>query len=94
MTRVTGKFQITLPKRLAETYGIKVGDEIELMAAGETISIVPAGGSRSTLSASDRLRHFDEATERQRARERARPLEPASERGWAREDLYIRARSR
>src|SRR6266702_1572448 len=42
MTRVTGKFQITLPKRLVDAFGIRVGDEVELVAAGDAIRIVPA----------------------------------------------------
>ena len=39
MSKVTGKFQITLPKRLVDTYGIKVGDEVVLLPAGESISL-------------------------------------------------------
>ncbi len=94
MTRVTGKFQITLPKKLAETYGIKVGDEVELVAAGDVISLVPAGRASTALSVEERLREFDLATQRQRARERGRPLKPARDRGWTREDLYTRGRPR
>jgi hypothetical protein len=35
MTRVTGKSQITLLKRLVDAFGIRVGDEVELVAAGQ-----------------------------------------------------------
>jgi AbrB family looped-hinge helix DNA binding protein len=94
MTRVTGKFQITLPKRLVDTYGIRVGDEVELRAAGEFIAIAPAGASKPRLSLEERLRLFDEATRRQSAREPL-PISTTSEdRGWTRDELYDRGRSR
>jgi len=91
VSKVTGKFQVTLPKRLAVAYGIKVGDELEFAAAGDHIVLRPPG--RKPVDRARRLREFDRATERQRSRERARPLEPASERGWSREELYTRGRS-
>jgi bifunctional DNA-binding transcriptional regulator/antitoxin component of YhaV-PrlF toxin-antitoxin module len=34
MAKVTGKFQITLPKALVERCGIRVGDELELWPIG------------------------------------------------------------
>ena len=96
MTTVTGKYQITLPKRLVDAYGIKVGDEVELVASGEAISIVPARAVRSLLSSDQRLRMFDLATQRQKARERQRPDITAApdDRGWTREELYTRGRPR
>lgn len=95
MTRVTGKFQITLPKRLVDSYGIRVGDEVEIVAAGESIAILPARTQTPVLSAEERLRHFDQATRRQEARqqgEQRRGL--ATDRGWGREELYTRGRPR
>ena len=94
MSKITGKFQITLPKRLADEYGIKVGDDVELIAAGEAISIIPPRAASTTVTTEERLRHFDRATERQSARQRARPLAPAKNRGWSREELYTRGRAR
>jgi AbrB family looped-hinge helix DNA binding protein len=94
MTRVTGKFQITLPKRLVDAFGIRVGDEVELVAAGEAISIVPAHALRSTLSPQDRLRLFDEATQRLKHSAKGKKPPPAKDRGWTREELYTRGRSR
>jgi AbrB family looped-hinge helix DNA binding protein len=93
MTRVTGKFQITLPKRLVDAYGIRVGDEVELTAAGEAIAIVPARAARPRLSLEERLRCFDEATRRQRER-KLLPSGTAEDRGWSRDELYGRARPR
>lgn len=95
MTRITGKFQITLPKRLVDSYGIRVGDEVEIVAAGESIAIIPARTLAPVLSAQERLRHFDQATRRQEARQRGEQRRgAAAERGWDREELYTRGRSR
>jgi AbrB family looped-hinge helix DNA binding protein len=94
MTRVTGKFQITLPKRLVDAYGIRVGDEVELVASGEAIAILPARAARPLLSPDERLRHFDEATRRQAARKQLRTRSSAEERGWTRDELYTRGRPR
>ncbi len=91
MSKVTGKFQVTLPKRLVTAYGIKVGDEVEFSAAGDRIALRPPG--HKPVDRARRLREFDRATERQRNRERTRSLEVASERGWTREELYVRGRS-
>ena len=94
MTRVTGKFQITLPKKLVDTYGIHVGDEVELVASGEVIAIVPAGAGKRRLSLEERLRLFDEATRRQSAREPLPASTTSEDRGWTRDELYDRGRSR
>ncbi len=96
MTTVTGKYQITLPKRLVEAYGINVGDEVDLMAAGETIALVPARARRPSLPPEERLRLFDEASRRQKLRDQTNrlPAGSAQERGWTREELYTRGRPR
>lgn len=94
MSKVTGKFQITLPKRLVDTYGIKVGDEVVLRPAGDGISLVPARHvNDAATNAQQRLRYFDLATERQRKREGKRKFESVKDRGWTREELYKRGRS-
>jgi AbrB family looped-hinge helix DNA binding protein len=94
MTRVTGKFQITLPKRLVDAFGIRVGDEVELVAAGDAIRIVPANAVRSERSLEERLRLFDEATQRAKKRAKEKKLPPANDRGWSRDELYDRGRAR
>ena len=50
MSKITGKFQITLPKRLVDTYGIKVGDDVDLLPAGDSISLVPAGRAKTATA--------------------------------------------
>jgi AbrB family looped-hinge helix DNA binding protein len=95
MARVTGKLQITLPKRLADSYGIRVGDDVEIVAAGESIAIIPARTLTPLLSAEERLRHFDQATRRQETRQRAEQQRGVStDRDWSREELYTRGRPR
>jgi bifunctional DNA-binding transcriptional regulator/antitoxin component of YhaV-PrlF toxin-antitoxin module len=95
MAKVTSKLQVTIPKRLAETYRIAPGDEIAWEAAGDVIRVVPAGRPREPVTVEDRLRLFDQATERQRRRERSGGRRsPARKRGWRREDLYRRGRAR
>lgn len=94
MSKVTGKFQITLPKRLVDTYGIKVGDDLVLLPAGESISLVPARQvSDSAANSRQRLMYFDRATERQRKRESTQKFGSAKDRGWTREELYKRGQS-
>ncbi len=97
MAKVTSKLQVTIPKALADLYGISPGDEIEWQAAGEAIRIAPAGRSRPGTSTEARLRAFDRATARRDAR-REEISEPRGRtRGWTREQLYERpthARSR
>lgn len=90
MSKITGKFQVTLPKRLVITYGMKVGDDVEFCADGDRITLRPA--PRKALDRTHRLREFDRATERQRSRQRAHPLPAAKDRGWSRDQLYSRGR--
>jgi bifunctional DNA-binding transcriptional regulator/antitoxin component of YhaV-PrlF toxin-antitoxin module len=93
VAKVTSKLQVTLPKALADRYHIEPGDEIAWEAAGDVIRIVPPGrGPARDLAA--RLKTFDQATARQRLRERTSSLGRASGRGWTREELYDRGRPR
>ncbi|MBW8876674.1 MAG: AbrB/MazE/SpoVT family DNA-binding domain-containing protein [Acidobacteria bacterium] len=83
MSKVTSKLQVTIPKVVAERYGIRPGDEITWEPAGEVIRVVPPRPPSPRLSLEERLRLFDEATERQRAREAGRPpMGRVTERGW------------
>ena len=92
MAKVTSKLQVTVPKALADQYGIRPGDEIEWQPAGDAIRLVPSRSPRPDVQ--ERLRLFEAATARQRERERLRPLPPEPERGWTREDLYDRRPAR
>ncbi|MPZ52104.1 MAG: AbrB/MazE/SpoVT family DNA-binding domain-containing protein [Acidimicrobiia bacterium] len=94
VAKITGKFQVTLPKRLAEEYELAIGDEIEFVAAGDSISIIPSRIAVGEPTKEERIHQFDEATQRQRIREKSRSFAPADDRGWSREDLYTRGRAR
>jgi AbrB family looped-hinge helix DNA binding protein len=95
MAKVTSKLQITIPKKLAERYGIEPGDDIEWVPAGDAIRIVPARREDpGEVTVERRLELFDRATERQRKRQEESPRAPATDRGWTREELYQRGRPR
>jgi AbrB family looped-hinge helix DNA binding protein len=94
MAKVTGKLQITLPKALADRCGIRVGDELEIRGVGRSIQIDRRARQDSNVLVADRLAQFDSATRRQRARQTGRARVSARSRGWTREDLYTRGRTR
>ena len=97
MARVTSKLQVTIPKAVAERYGIVPGAEIDWLPAGEAIRVVPRTGAQRPADLPRRLQLFDRATERHRARELtvsdAGHIEPP-DRGWTREELYERGGAR
>ena len=79
MSKVTSKLQVTIPKAIAESYGIEPGDEIEFVPAGDVIRVIPPQGRlRRRLSVEERLRIFEESQERQRQREKTM-------KGWPRD---------
>ena len=96
MAKVTSKLQVTVPKAIAQRYGVQPGDDIRFEESGEVIRVVPADAGASTdgLDVAARLRLFDAATERQERREAGRQVRRGSTRGWTREDLYEHGRSR
>lgn len=102
MSKVTSKLQLTVPKAIADRYGIRPGDELEWVPAGDVIRVVQprqTGRSGPRLPVEERLKLFDRATERQRRREATLrkagllPRKPPADRGWKREDLYRRGSS-
>ena len=96
MAKVTSKLQVTVPKALAEHYGIRPGDDIRFEESGEVIRVVPANAGEPTegLDIEARLGLFDAATARQQTREAGRQARRSSTRGWTREELYEHGRSR
>jgi AbrB family looped-hinge helix DNA binding protein len=97
MSKVTSKLQLTLPKRIAEQFGIKPGDEVEFVPAGDVIHVVPPGRKLAPeLSLEERLRLFDSATKRQQeyAKQLPLPTKPTKKRDWTREELYTRGKAR
>src|SRR5262245_52870899 len=97
MARVTSKLQVTVPKVIAERYGIRPGDEIDWVPAGDAIRVVPPARRmpRPKDTRARRLALFDQATERQQERQRGQKRRVRGmDRGWRREDLYRRDRTR
>lgn len=95
MPKVTSKLQLTVPKAIADQFGIKPGDELQWTASGETIRVTPAGKralGQEMRPAKERLELFDQATQRQKRRQaKARKaIARPAERGWNREELYGR----
>ena len=87
---MTSKLQVTIPKAIAERYGIEPGTDILWLPAGEAIRVVPPPAGSHAPDRSRRLELFDAATERARAHRADGRVEPAADRGWRRQDLYGR----
>jgi AbrB family looped-hinge helix DNA binding protein len=94
VAKVTSKLQVTVPKAIADRFGIRPGDDIEWRAEGNAIRVLPRNGQDASLDQESRLRSFDEATARQAPRNRVGRRSRRSGRGWTREELYDRARPR
>lgn len=90
MSRVTSKLQVTIPKAIADRYGIEPGAEIAWLPAGEAIRVVPHARLRQP-DPRRRLQLFDSASERQLKRDQSAPRRRSGGRGWTRDDLYGRA---
>ena len=93
MSKIISKLQVTLPKALADRFGIGPGDHIDWEVAGDTIRVIPAARRRGNKTGPQaQLRLFDQATRRQQERDRA--IDPLllqtaeAGRGWTRQDLY------
>jgi AbrB family looped-hinge helix DNA binding protein len=94
MSKVTSKYQVTVPRTIADRYNIRPGDEIDWVAAGEVIRVIPPGKDLAMDDRESRLRLFDQATDRHRRRLSEQKVHHPGDRGWKREDLYGRGRSR
>lgn len=103
MAKVTSKLQLTVPKTIADIYGIRPGDELRWIPNGEAIRVEmirPGMAPGPALTTQERLELFEQAMKRQDQREdEARkagmhPTQPAGGRGWTREELYDRGRTR
>jgi AbrB family looped-hinge helix DNA binding protein len=93
MSKVTSKYQVTVPRAIAEEYNIHPGDEIEWIPAGDGIRVLTPSRSER-LPKEERLRLFKEMIERHRKGGDSTKAPLPSSRGWTREELYTRGRSR
>ena len=90
MAKVTKKLRSTVPKAIASQYGIRPGDRVELIPAGETIRMIPSRRLKP-ISAQERLCIFDGIIKRVDARaaeHNGKPAHRGDDRSWTREDLY------
>lgn len=96
MSKVTTKFQVSVPKALADQYGIEPGDDLVWEPAGEALRVrLAEPRTVYAVDGRERLRLFDAATRRQAERQARRKLRAPSDRGWTRDELYDRdARAR
>lgn len=90
MSKVTSKYQVSIPRALAERIGIRIGDELAWEDAAGTLRARVATAAKMRMTLKERLRLFDAATARQADRDRRRRLPRGKGRGWKREDLYTR----
>ena len=90
MAKVTGKFQVTLPKSAVDQCGIQIGDTLVVRVSGGAMQITRSAADDPGHRIRDRLLHFDRATRRRRDR----ALATGAARGWTREELYDRGRAR
>ncbi len=95
MSKVTSKYQVTLPRKIARAHRIAPGSEIAFVSNGESLRVLVDRGIESEVRGgrATALESFDEASERQVERNR-RILKQIggaagrTGRGWTRDDLY------
>lgn len=90
MSKVSSKYQITIPKRLAEEQGIVPGTELLMESAGDGLRLSRDFSGEREIEREQALASFDAATQRQEARRGAagKRRKQYESRGWTREDLY------
>jgi bifunctional DNA-binding transcriptional regulator/antitoxin component of YhaV-PrlF toxin-antitoxin module len=79
---------VTIPKAIADRYGIEPGEEIDFLPAGDAIRVVLRADRERQPDRVRRLSLFDRATERQRARDETPRQAEHDDRGWRRDELY------
>ncbi len=96
---MTSKLQLTVPKKIADLYGIRPGDELDWVPAGDSIRVElvrKKARSGEQLSPQERVALFnanmkwlDEIQAEQLKEAEANPVRITREtRGWTREELY------
>jgi len=97
MPKVTSKLQLTVPKKIADQYGIRPGDELEWIPAGESIRVELVrrkATSRHELTPEEKLALFDANTkwlnelQAEELKKNQGNRVTRENRGWTREELY------
>ena len=98
MPKVTSKLQLTVPKRIADQYGIRPGDELEWIPEGQSIRVELLRKKKSghELTTKEKLALFDantkwldelQANQMEEAKRKGTRVTRET-RGWTREELY------
>lgn len=94
MSKVSTKYQITLPRGLARAHQIVPGEEVIFEEAGSALYLRREQKDTGAIkdAGMERLKRFDLASARQEARNQtwSPTTSSASDRGWTREELYRR----
>jgi len=97
MSKVTSKLQLTVPKAIADQYGIRPGDELQWTPAGESIRVsLSRTKAEQSLTLKERLELFDRGSkrlskiQREQLKKAAGSKTRRQNRGWTREELYDR----
>ncbi len=98
MSKVTSKLQLTVPKKIADQYGIRPGDELEWIPAGDCIRVQLLRKKRDghELSTEGKLALFDANTkwldelqfDQIKEAKRKETRITRETRGWTREEIY------
>lgn len=94
MSKVSSKYQITLPRSLARAHQIVPGEQVIFEEAGSALYLrrEQEDTGANKVKGMERLKRFDLASARQESRNQtwSPTIAPASDRGWTREELYQR----
>lgn len=93
MSKVTSKFQVTLPRKIARAHQIEPGSELTFVSSGDSLRvIVQPVITRKEEPLEAALASFDETTRRQAVRNAALLAKLGDRascgRDWTREELY------
>jgi AbrB family looped-hinge helix DNA binding protein len=97
MPKVTSKLQLTVPKKIADQYGIRPGDELEWIPAGESIRVELVRRKATyahELTTEEKLALFDANTkwlnelQAEELKKNQGNRVTRENRGWTREELY------
>jgi len=94
MSKVSSKYQITLPRDLARAHRILPGEDVVFEEAGSALYLRRGAQNDRAANASvlERIDSFDQASQRQDVRNRSYPgvSKATTSRGWTRDELYQR----
>jgi len=92
MSKVTSKLQVTIPKGIADQYGIRPGDEVRWEIREPGPMMVPGTVSRPRLTPEERVALFRSEMARLEEIQGKRKWPRLRKRDWTREGIYEEAR--